>query len=225
MEIEPIAHFRSPFPDKFGIPRQAGLSPSVRGQIVFEPGFRSADAVRGLEGFDYIWLIWGFSENEDKEWSPSVRPPRLGGNTRKGVFATRSPFRPNNLGLSLVKLEKMDKDKMTICVSGVDMLDGSPIYDIKPYLPYAECCADAIGGFTESVKDHRLSVVVPDEVSRLFTCEEIDAIVGIISQDPRPAYQDDESRVYGFLFKDYNIRFSVSGNIARVEDAEKIGKI
>ncbi len=220
MNIEPIAHIHTDMPDKFGIPRQSGIVPELMGSIEFEGEYAAKEAFRGLEEFSHIWVIWGFSENENKAWSPTVRPPRLGGNTRKGVYATRSPFRPNNLGLSLLKIENIDADKGIIKVSGIDMLDNSPVYDIKPYLPYVECRAEAVGGFADEMAGIKLDVIVPDEVAAMFTEEEISAIIGIIREDPRPAYQDDETRVYGFTYGKHNIRFTVQGNRAEIKDAE-----
>lgn len=235
MEIEPIAHFRSPFPDKFGIPRQAGLSPSVRGQIVFEPGFRSADAVRGLEGFDYIWLIWGFSANSERysrpavgeitapadktRFQPTVRPPRLGGNERVGVFASRSPFRPNSLGLSAVKLESVEEGPV-INVLGADLMDGTPIYDIKPYVAYADSHPDARSGFVDEKDWEPLEVSFPD--SPLPEGLDADALREVLSQDPRPRYHSDPKKVYGMYYGGFEIRFRVEGGTVQVVSIEKI---
>lgn len=225
MEIEPIAYFRSPFPDKFGIPRQSGLSPSVRGQIVFEPGYRNPAAVRGLEGFDYIWLIWGFSANNitapaDKtRFQPTVRPPRLGGNERIGVFASRSPFRPNSLGLSAVKLESVE-DGPVINVLGADLMDGTPIYDIKPYVTYADSHPEASSGFVDENVWELLEVSFPD--GPLPDGLDVKALREVLSQDPRPRYQSDPQKVYGMYFDGYEVRFSVEEGIVKVFSIERI---
>ena len=198
-EIEPIAYFRSPFTTKFGIPRQSGLVSELRGRIVFEPKFNSEDALRGLEGFDYVWLIWGFSANEPvggKKWNEDdslmVRPPRLGGNERVGVFASRSPFRPNGLGLSSVRIVNIGKDGV-IEVSGADLMDGTPIYDVKPYLPYADAHIEARGGYTDSSIWQSLDVELPDNIGDFFNQNEIKALSEVLAQDPRPHYQHDQS--------------------------------
>lgn len=225
MEIEPIAYFRSPFPDKFGIPRQAGLSPSLRGQIVFEPGFRSQDAVRGLEGFDYIWLIWGFSANpvtapaDKTRFQPTVRPPRLGGNERIGVFASRSPFRPNSLGLSAVKLESIGEGPV-VNVLGADLMDGTPIYDIKPYLKYADSHPDARAGFVDEYDWEPLRVSFPDGPFPEGLDKE--ALGEVLSQDPRPRYHSDARKVYGMCFEGFDVRFRVEDGIVLVVSIEKI---
>lgn len=234
MDIEPIAYFRSPFPDKFGIPRQSGLSPSVRGQIVFEPGYRNADAVRGLEGFDYIWLIWGFSANLERNsrpavgeitapadktrFQPTVRPPRLGGNERVGVFASRSPFRPNSLGLSAVKLESIE-DGPVINVLGADLMDGTPIYDIKPYVTYADSHPDARSGFVDGTVWEPLGVSFPD--GPLPENLDLEALREVLSQDPRPRYQSDPRKVYGMYFDGCEVRFRVEDGIVKVVSIEK----
>lgn len=223
MEIEPIAYFRSPFPEKFGIPRQAGLSPSVRGQIVFEPGFRNADAVRGLEGFDYIWLIWGFSANSaaapagKTSFHPTVRPPRLGGNERVGVFASRSPFRPNSLGLSAVKLESIG-DGPVINVQGADLMDGTPIYDIKPYVAYADSHPDARSGFVDERVWEPLEVSFPD--CPVPDGLDLDALREVLSQDPRPRYHSDSQKVYGMSFNGCEVHFRVEEGIVHVLSIE-----
>lgn len=225
MEIEPIAYFRSPFPEKFGIPRQAGLSPSVRGQIVFEPGFRNADAVRGLEGFDYIWLIWGFSANSaaapagKTSFQPTVRPPRLGGNERVGVFASRSPFRPNSLGLSAVKLESIG-DGPVINVQGADLMDGTPIFDIKPYVAYADSHHDARSGFVDDRVWEPLEVSFPD--CPVPDGLDLDALREVLSQDPRPRYHSDSQKVYGMSFNGCEVRFRVEEGIVQVVSIESI---
>ena len=214
-EIEPIAYFRSPFTTKFGIPRQSGLVSELRGRIVFEPKFNSEDALRGLEGFDYVWLIWGFSANElvgGKKWNEDdslmVRPPRLGGNERVGVFASRSPFRPNGLGLSSVRIVNIGKDGV-IEVSGADLMDGTPIYDVKPYLPYADAHIEARGGYTDSSIWQSLDVELPDNIGDFFNQNEIKALSEVLAQDPRPHYQHDANRVYGMAFGNKDVRFRV----------------
>ena len=214
-EIEPIAYFRSPFTTKFGIPRQSGLVSELRGRIVFEPKFSSEDALRGLEGFDYVWLICGFSANEPvggKKWNEDdslmVRPPRLGGNERVGVFASRSPFRPNGLGLSSVRIVNIGKDGV-IEVSGADLMDGTPIYDVKPYLPYADAHIEARGGYTDSSIWQSLDVELPDNIGDFFNQNEIKALSEVLAQDPRPHYQHDANRVYGMAFGNKDVRFRV----------------
>lgn len=212
--IDPIAIFHSPLKDKFGLPRQAGLSPSLKGSVELLPPYNAPDATRGLEGFDRIWLIWGFNSRSDKL---TVRPPRLGGNERLGVFATRSPFRPNPLGLSCVKLEKVGDG--VIEVSGADLCDGTEIFDIKPYIPYADCHPDARGGFTDAAPWHSLDVKFETEAD--LKDEEINVLRELLSQDPRPRYQDDPERIYGLDFSGRNIRFRVEDGQAIVVSAEK----
>ena len=217
MTIEPVAYFKSPFASKFGIPRQSGLVPELKGEIHFTEKYRRSEAVRGLEGFDYIWLIWEFSagrRDPDAAWQPTVRPPRLGGNARLGVFATRSPFRPNPLGLSCVRLERIDFDcpgAPVIHVLGADLMDGTPIYDIKPYIPYADAHPEAAGGFTDSASWTPLKVRIPDTVRddlelRLGP-EGLGTLIGVLALDPRPRYQDDPGRIYGMPFCGLDIRF------------------
>lgn len=216
-EIEPIAYFRSPLKEKFGIPRQSGVVAELRGHIVFEPQFSAEEALRGLDGFDYLWLIWGFHRavrsNGREDFHPTVRPPRLGGNARLGVFATRSPFRPNGLGLSSVRIGKILKGKIEVL--GADLMDGTPIYDIKPYVPYVDAHPEARGGFTES-EWKPLKVVIPNELSALLSPEEQAALRGILAQDPRPHYQDDATRVYGMDFGSHNVQFRVSDGVVEV---------
>ena len=210
--INIIARMRSDFPTKFGIPRQPHLVKSLRSTIVFEPEYRNADALRGLEGFSHLWIIWQFSEAVRSGWSPTVRPPRLGGNTRMGVFATRSPFRPNNLGLSCVKLEGVEITKEhgpVIHVSGADLMDGTPIFDIKPYIPYADSHPDALGGFTDTADEFLLKVDFPEELLHKLPAEKRTAAVGVLSHDPRPSYQRKPGRVYGLPFAGFDIRFTV----------------
>ena len=212
--LKQIATIHTDFPEKFGIPRQSGLVEGLRGRIVFLPEYRNPDAIRGMEEFTHLWLIWGFSKAIRKDWSATVAPPRLGGRTRMGVFATRSPFRPNPLGLSSVRLQAVVMDEVlgpVIQVSGVDMLDGTPIYDIKPYLPYADSHEDASGGFGAAVKDHKLTVHFPEDLLMLIPKEEQQNVIQILEQDPRTAYIHDESRIWGIAYQTYNIRFTVQG--------------
>lgn len=219
-----IAIIHSDFPTKFGIPRQSGIVKSLQAKIIFEPEYRNIDAVRGLEGYSYIWLIWEFSGNIRDGWSPTVRPPRLGGNARMGVFATRSPFRPNPIGLSSVKLEGTDYDNElgpVLRVSGVDLMDGTPIYDIKPYLPYTDSHPEALGGFSDDTKDYELEVEFPDKLLSIIPEELREGLFGVLSQDPRPAYQNDSERIYGFEFGEYNIKFIVDGERLSVCQVEK----
>ena len=219
--MEPIARIRTEFPTKFGVPRQAGLVEGLRASVVFEPPYRVAEALRGIEGFSHLWLIWEFSENKRTGWSPTVRPPRLGGNQRLGVFATRSPFRPNPLGLSCVKLEKVELstlDGPALQVSGADLVDGTPILDIKPYVPYADCRPEAVGGFAGEAPKGRLTVVVPPELLSRVPEVHREALTGVLAQDPRPPYQDDPDRVYGFGFAGLEVRFRVRNGILTVAD-------
>lgn len=212
IEMKIIARMKSDFPTKFGIPRQSGLVNSLQSTIVFEPEFRNSDALRGLEDFSHLWIIWQFSEAVREDWSPTVRPPRLGGNTRMGVFATRSPFRPNAIGLSSVKLIGIEftKDFGTVIhVAGADLMDGTPILDIKPYIPYGDCHTDAIGGFTDTAKDFLLQVNCPKNLLEIVPHEKREALLELLSHDPRPSYQKDSNRIYGLEFADYNIRFTV----------------
>ena len=211
--MRPVARIRSDFPEKFGIPRQSGVVESLEAKILFEPEFRVMDAVRGLEDFSHIWLIWEFSEAVRDTWSPTVRPPRLGGNVRMGVFATRSPFRPNPIGLSCVKLLKVEQDETlgpVLTVAGADLMDGTPIYDIKPYIPYADCHPDAKGGFTTNVEMIPLAVEFPAELLEKVPQEKREALIGVLEQDPRPRYQKDPERVYGLSFAGMEIKFTVS---------------
>lgn len=210
--IKKIAQIHSDFPSKFGIPRQSGIASKLEAKIIFEPEYRDANAVRGLEEFSHIWLIWQFSQVVGKAWSPTVKPPRLGGNIRMGVFATRSPFRPNNLGLSCVKLERIEYSKTVgpiLYVSGADLLDGTPIYDIKPYLPYVDSKPEAIGGFADSNKDYGLEVEFPKEWLELVPLEKREALIQVLAQDPRPSYQSDPQRIYGMEFAMLEVKFRV----------------
>ena len=213
--MRPVARIRSDFPEKFGIPRQSGLVESLEARIVFEPEFRVADAVRGLEDFSHIWLIWEFSEAVRGEWSPTVRPPRLGGNVRMGVFATRSPFRPNPIGLSCVKLLKVEQDTAlgpVLTVAGADLMDGTPIYDIKPYIPYADAHPEATGGFTTTVQMPGLTVDFPADLLARVPESKRDALIGVLAQDPRPRYQKDPERIYGLTFAGMDVRFTVQAD-------------
>ncbi len=219
LSLKTIAHIRTDFPTKFGIPRQSGLVAALKAVIVFEPEYRDAAAVRGLVGFTHIWLIWGFSEVASGSWSPTVRPPRLGGNRRVGIFASRSPFRPNPLGLSSVRLDEVELHPHlgpVLHVSGADLLDNTPIYDIKPYLPYTDSHPDAAGGFAESVSDYQLDVEFPEEWLCLIPEERRQALLGALAQDPRPGYQDDSERIYGLEFAGFDIRFRVSEGVLTV---------
>ena len=215
MTITPIAHFRSPFTEKFGIPRQSGLIEELAGQIVFEPEWRTADALRGIEDFDYLWLLWEFSANRSAHKSPTVRPPLLGGNQRMGVFATRSPFRPNNLGLSCVRIDHVEWQSPqgpVIHVLGADLMDQTHIYDIKPYLPYADAHPDARGGFTDQQSWRRLNVIMSDQCAAMFTPEQLRALIRTLELDPRPHYQDDPDRIYGLMFDGHDLHFRVRGD-------------
>ena len=219
--IKIIARMKSDFATKFGIPRQSGLVPSLRSTIVFEPEFRNSDALRGLEDFSHLWIIWQFSEAVRTQWSPTVRPPRLGGNTRMGVFATRSPFRPNSLGLSsveIVGLENTSEYGTVIHVAGADLMDGTPIFDIKPYIPYSDCHTDATGGFTDSAYDFLLTVNFPPELLSKIPANKQEAVVAVLSHDPRPSYQEDSDRMYGLNFAGYDIRFTVKDSILTVHE-------
>jgi tRNA-Thr(GGU) m(6)t(6)A37 methyltransferase TsaA len=217
MQIEPVAYFRSPLSEKFGLPRQAGLAESLRGTVVLEPAFRAPEALRGLDGFEYLWLIWGFHLNrEDAAGSLTVRPPRLGGNERVGVFASRSPYRPNPLGLSSVRIESIDAEAGEIRVLGADLADGTPIYDIKPYVEYADSHPGVRSGFVDDTAWQPLKVIFPREAYHTFEPADLDALEQILAQDPRPQYQDDPERIYGLLFGDRNIRFRVEGGTLTV---------
>lgn len=224
MNIEEIAKIRTDFPSKFGIPRQSGVVKELTGRIIFEKKYRAPDAIRGLEGFSHIWVIWGFSENFGKQYAPTVRPPKLGGNERMGVFATRSPFRPNSLGLSCLKLEKIElseKYGYVLHVSGADMVDKTPIYDIKPYLAYTDSVPEAVGGFTSGIGDLTLKVSIDEAVTGDFPREKLDTLRGILAQDPRPSYIEDDNRIYGFPYADYEIKFKVKGKELTVISIEK----
>lgn len=225
MEIKPIAYIRTDFPEKFGIPRQSGLAKTLRGRIVFEPEYRNPDALRGLEEFSHIWLIWEFSANRStSSWQPTVRPPRLGGNAHMGVFATRSPFRPNPLGLSCVKMDSIEfssPDGPVINVCGADLMDGTPVYDIKPYIKYADSRPEAVCGYVDRLEERSLKVVFPSELAdRVADKSVIPPLMETLRLDPRPSYHDDPERVYGLSFAGYNVRFRVAGQVLNVIDLE-----
>ena len=222
--IQVIARMHSDFATKFGIPRQSGLVEELKSTIVFEPEFRIPDTLRGIEDFSHLWIIWQFSEAVRTEWSPTVRPPRLGGNTRLGVFATRSPFRPNSLGLSSVKLlgvEKTEKYGTVLHVGGADLMDGTPIFDIKPYIPYGDCHPDATGGFTDTAGDFLLKVNFPEDLLKILPEEKREAALGVLSHDPRPSYQRKPGRVYGLTFAGFDIRFTVEDDTLTVTEVTK----
>ena len=217
--LRPIARIRSDFLEKFTIPRQSGLVRSLRAEVVFEQEYRDMSAVRGLEEFSHLWLIWGFSAVKETRWSPTVRPPRLGGNRRMGVFATRSPFRPNRLGLSCLELLEVRQDRLlgpVLTVGGGDLLDGTPIYDIKPYLPYADCRPEALGGFASCPQGPALQVDIPQKLLERVPPEKREALLGVLAQDPRPSYQSDPERIYGAAFGGLEVRFRVSGEVLTV---------
>ena len=224
VNIQVIARMHSDFATKFGIPRQSGLVEELKSTIVFEPEFRTPDALRGIGDFSHLWIIWQFSEAVRQGWSPTVRPPRLGGNTRMGVFATRSPFRPNNLGLSSVKLlgvEHTEQYGTVLHVGGADLMDGTPIFDIKPYIPYGDCHIDATGSFTDKAGDFLLTVEFPEDLLAILPEEKREAAVGVLSHDPRPSYQRKPDRVYGLTFAGFDIRFTVRDDILSVIEVNK----
>ena len=217
--VKIIGHIHTEFATKFGVPRQSGLAPDLMAKIVFEPEYRNADALRGLQDYSHLWLIWQFSRAVRGTWSPTVRPPRLGGNTRMGVFATRSPFRPNPLGLSSVKLEAIEHRPdvgPVLIVRGADLMDGTPIYDIKPYLPYADCHPDAAEGFTGQTRFHHLQVVFPPELLARVPQDDRDSLTGVLASDPRPSYQHDPERIYGMEFSGLEVHFMVNGEVLTV---------
>ena len=226
MEIQPVAHIHTSFPEKFGIPRQSGLAASLRGKVVFAAQYRNPDCLRGLEGFSHIWLIWEFSANTQHGWQPTVRPPRLGGNEHMGVFATRSPFRPNALGLSCVEVESIEFTSdcgPVINVKGADLMDGTPIYDIKPYIRYSDSRPDAVCGYVDTLPQRRLEVLIPDDLACLLNDAGLyDSLTQTLALDPRPSYHDDPQREYGMAFSGYNVRFRVEGNQLRVIDIDVI---
>ena len=219
--LKVIARIQSDFPTKFGIPRQSGLIDALKSTIVFEPAYRNVDALRGLEGYSHIWLIWQFSETVKENWCPTVRPPRLGGNIKMGVFASRSPFRPNAIGLSSVKLDKIQLESPQgplLFVSGADLMHGTPIYDIKPYLPYVDCHPDATGGFALQSKEGALTVDFPQQLRQLMPQENLEPLLEVLAQDPRPAYQNTPDRIYGFEFAGFEVRFTVEDNMLTVKE-------
>lgn len=225
--MKPIAHIYTNLKGKFGVPRQSGVMPALTGKIIFEPEYRIADAFRGLEDFSHIWVIWEFSEakNDSTSFSPTVRPPRLGGNKRMGVFATRSPFRPNNIGLSVVKLEQIEfteKNGPVLHVSGIDTMNGTPIFDIKPYIPYADAIPDATAGFTTTLEDLKLAVIFPTELLSQIPAENHAELKEILSHDPRPGYQSDPERIYGLTYLGFDIKFKVNNNTLTVVDIIKL---
>ena len=225
MEITPIAFIHTEFPEKFGIPRQSGLATSLRGKIVFAPEYRNADALRGLQDFSHLWLIWEFSANSTRgQWQPTVRPPRLGGNERMGVFATRSPFRPNPLGLSCVEIDSIELDTPdgpVIYVKGADLMDGTPIYDIKPYIKYADSRPHAICGYVDNLQERKLKVILPQEISSAVKDRTVlESLVQTLSLDPRPSYHYDPEREYGLSFAGMNVRFKVSSGVLTVTHLE-----
>ena len=222
--IRPIAFYEGELGEKFGLPRQAGVVPALEGRVVFEPAYRDPEALRGIECFSHLWLIWQFSENlrEAGDWSPTVRPPRLGGNTRVGVFATRSPFRPNSLGLSCVRLLGLEKDPergLVLRVGGADLMDGTPIFDVKPYVPYADCHPEALSGFAPDA-GRTLEVVFLPETEEKIPAEKREALRGVLANDPRPRYQNDPARVYGLRFGGQNVKFTVDGDVLTVRGVE-----
>ena len=224
-QMKIIAHIRNAFPTKFGLPRQSGLVKELRSTIVFEPDYRNPEALRGLDGYSHLWLLWKFHKVNQKEWSPTVRPPRLGGNTRMGVFATRSPFRPNPIGLSCVKLESIEQtanDGLVLHISGADLMDGTPIFDIKPYLPYVDSIPDAIGGFSSLHENDHVDVCFSKEHLCKVPAELQSGLIGVLRQDPRPAYQHDPERIYGFEYAGFEVRFRVSDGTLTVCEVEKL---
>ena len=227
MEIKPIGFIKNAFPTKFGLPRQGGICKSITATLVFEPEYRIAEALRGLSEYSHVWVIWGFSENEGKKFSPTVRPPRLGGNTRVGVFATRSSFRPNSLALSCLQLdgiEKTEKYGHVLHLSGADMMDGTPVYDIKPYLPHIDSIPNAKGGFSTEIEDYTKEVIIPNELLEKLPSQLIPCLKEALAQDPRPSYIEDSERIYGFAFDSFEVKFKVQGKILTVVSIENCKK-
>ena len=225
--MECIARIHNDFPTKFGLPRQSGLAPALQSYIVFEPAYRAPEALRGLEGYSHIWLLWEFHQARRTEWSPTVRPPRLGGNARMGVFATRSPFRPNPIGLSCVRLEALEAAPglgTVLRVSGADLMDGTPIFDIKPYLPYTDSHPDAVGGFTDGLESRCLRVECPPRLLERIPADSLEGLLGVLAGDPRPRYQEDPQRVYGMGFAGQNVRFTVAGDTLTVRSIDPLEK-
>lgn len=219
--IKPVAKIKNGYNEKFGVPRQSGLTPDIKSEIIFEKEFRDENLIRDIEQYSHLWLIWGFSENNEK-WSPTVRPPKLGGNKRVGVFATRSPFRPNSLGISVVRLEeiKNSSDGKILVVSGADLVNATPIFDIKPYLPYVDSIPDAKGGFSEEFKDDVLKVIIPESIKNNLLLEDITEITSILSLNPKPQYQSDEERIYGLSYKNFEIKFRCNEEEIKVIEIE-----
>ena len=220
INVTPIAYIKTDFPEKFGVPRQSGRVSTLTAKIAFTGKYNTADAIRGIEDFSHLWLIFGFSLCDNSNWSPTVRPPRLGGNVKKGVFASRSPFRPNGLGLSSVKLLSVTENNELI-VSGADLVDGTPIYDIKPYLPFSDCHVDAVGGYADEHLEHALEVVFPFDLLSVIPKEKQGALIDCLKEDPRPSYQNDD-REYGMKFNKYNVKFTVKDNVLTVNSVEQI---
>lgn len=223
ISMDVIAVMHSDFPTKFGIPRQSGLAEALQSTIVFEPAYRNPEVLRGIEGFSHLWILWQFSQAVRQDWSPTVRPPRLGGNTRMGVFATRSPFRPNAIGLSCVRLLSVEhtQDMGTVLhIGGADLMDGTPILDIKPYIPYCDAHPEAMGGFTQAAGDYLLEVDFPENLKQRLPAEKQEAICQVLSHDPRPSYQKDSDRVYGLSFAGHDIRFTVKDKVLTVVDVQ-----
>lgn len=226
MNIKKIGTLKTDFPTKFGLPRQSGISENIKAKLIFEPEFRDESCIRGLDGFNYVWVIWGFSECEGR-YQKTVRPPRLGGNKRMGVFATRSPFRPNSLALSCLKFEKIEIDKSlgpVLHFSGADMMDNTPVYDIKPYVPHADLKTDAIGGFADSVAEYKLNVTIPQHLKSTLSEAKLNELIDALREDPRPAYIENDERVYGFYFDKYEIKFTVQGKSLTVTEIIPNGK-
>ena len=224
MEIKPIGYIRTKFPTKFGLPRQSMLCEGIKATLVFEPEYRVAEALRGLEKYSHVWIIWEFSQNKRSEFSPTVRPPRLGGNTRMGVFATRSSFRPNSLALSCLRLDGIEKTEElghVLHLSGADMMDNTPVYDIKPYLPHIDSIPNAVGGFSAEIEDYKKEVVIPPHLVKKLTAEQLSCLTQALEEDPRPSYIDDKDRVYGFLFDNFEVKFKVEGKILTVTEIEE----
>ncbi len=231
MEMQIIAHVHTDFPEKFGLPRQSGVVPSLSGVVVFEKEYAVVEAVRGLEEYSHLWILWGFSsgfasadEETPRTWSPTVRPPRLGGNRRMGVFATRSPNRPNPIGLSCVKLDSIhtENGQVVLHISGIDMMDGTPVYDIKPYLPHVDAVPDAVGGFASAVNGARLTVEDPADALAVFPADKKEALLAVLGEDPRPSYQEDPSRIYGFPYAGREVHFRVESDVLIVCDTQPI---
>ena len=227
MQIEPIAHIHTDFPTKFGVPRQSGLASELTSTIVFAPAYRNPDCLRGIADFSHLWLIWEFDKVAGAGWSPTVLPPKLGGKTRVGVFATRSPFRPNHMGLSVVRLVSVDwaaKGGPVLYVTGADMVDGTPIFDIKPYLPYTDSHPDAVGGFTDGLESRCLRVECPPRLLERIPADSREGLLGVLAGDPRPRYQEDPQRVYGMGFAGQNVRFTVAGDALTVRSIDPLEK-